>query len=67
MEKKDLHVQDFKQALTSTIKSISETSDCNINFGKRINYVNIQRKNAEFIEKEHIICAANARLCAQLW
>jgi len=36
MEKKDLHVQDFKQALTSTIKSISETSDCNINFGKRI-------------------------------
>ena len=36
MEKKDLHLQDFKQALASTIKSISETSDCNINFGKQI-------------------------------
>ena len=36
MEKKDLHLQDFKQALISTIKSISETSDCNINFGKKI-------------------------------
>tara|TARA_A100001011_G_C14321325_1_gene850828 strand:- start:4744 stop:6516 length:1773 start_codon:yes stop_codon:yes gene_type:complete len=36
MEKKDLHLQDFKQALVSTIKSISETSDCNINFGKQI-------------------------------
>ena len=35
MEKKDLHLENFKQALTSTIKSISEISDCKISFGEQ--------------------------------
>ena len=35
MEKKDIHLENFKQALTSTIKSISETSDCKISFGEQ--------------------------------
>ena len=35
MEKKDIHLENFKQALTSTIKSISEISDCNISFGQQ--------------------------------
>ena len=43
MEKKNNQVEDFKQALTSTIKSISEKKDCEISFG-----------NSEF-EKEKVI------------
>ena len=43
MEKKSNQVEDFKQALTSTIKSISEKKDCEISFG-----------NSEF-EKEKVI------------
>ncbi len=35
MEKKDIHLENFKQALASTVKSISEISDCTINFGKQ--------------------------------
>ena len=35
MEKKDIHLENFKQALASTIKSISEISDCNISFGEQ--------------------------------
>ena len=35
MEKKDIHLENFKQALSSTIKSISEKSDCNVNFGEQ--------------------------------
>ena len=35
MEKKDIHLENFKLALSSTIKSIAEISDCNINFGKQ--------------------------------
>ena len=35
MEKKDTHLENFKQALISTIKSISEKNDCEINFGKQ--------------------------------
>ena len=35
MEKKDVILENFKQALTSTIKSISERNDCNIIFGKQ--------------------------------
>jgi len=34
MEKKDVNLENFKQALTSTIKSISERNDFNISFGK---------------------------------
>ena len=41
--KKNNQVEDFKQALTSTIKSISEKKDCEISFG-----------NSEF-EKEKVI------------
>ena len=33
MEKKDTHLENFKQAISSTIKSISEISDCNVSFG----------------------------------
>ena len=36
MEKKDLHLENFKQALASTIKSISEINDCNISFGEKL-------------------------------
>ena len=35
MEKKDVILENFKQALTSTIRSISERNDCNIIFGKQ--------------------------------
>ena len=35
MEKKDTHLENFKPALASTIKSIPEISDCNISFGKQ--------------------------------
>ena len=35
MEKKDIHLQNFKLALTSTVKSISEISDCNVSFGEQ--------------------------------
>ena len=35
MEKKDIHLENFKQALASTVKSISEMSDCTINFGEQ--------------------------------
>ena len=35
MEKKDTHLENFKQALISTIKSISEKNDCEVNFGKQ--------------------------------
>jgi len=35
MEKKDTHLENFKQALTSTIKSISEKNDCEVSFGKQ--------------------------------
>ncbi len=47
MDKKDIHLENFKQALASTIKSISEISDCNINFGKQIKKDN---KNANLSE-----------------
>ena len=47
MEKKNNQVEDFKQALTSTIKSISEKKDCEISFG-----------NSEF-EKEKVISLAD--------
>ena len=35
MEKKDTLLENFKQALTSTIKSISEKNDCEVSFGKQ--------------------------------
>ncbi len=35
MEKKDVHLENFKLALSSTIKSISEIADCNISFGEK--------------------------------
>mgnify|MGYP001178553728 CR=1 FL=1 len=51
MEKKDLIIEDFRKALSSTIKSISEISDCNINFGER---KNLDNKNANLPEIEKI-------------
>ncbi len=33
MDKKDIHLENFKQVITSTVKSISEISDCKVNFG----------------------------------
>ncbi len=35
MEKKKFHLENFKNALISTIKSISERNDCNVSFGKQ--------------------------------
>ena len=35
MEKKDTHLENFKQALISTIKSISEKNNCEVSFGKQ--------------------------------
>ena len=34
MQKKETHLEVFKNALTSTVKSISEKNDCEITFGK---------------------------------
>ena len=51
MEKKDVYLENFKQALTSTIKSISEISDCNISFGKQSK---IDNKNASLPEIKNL-------------
>ena len=36
MEKKDAHLEKFKSAITSTIKSISKKKDFEIHFGKTV-------------------------------
>ena len=51
MEKKDIHLQNFKQALASTIKSISEISDCNINFGEQARKKDNKSANLPEIKK----------------
>ena len=33
MEKKNIHLEDFKEAITSTVRSISEIEDCKVIFG----------------------------------
>ncbi len=40
MQKKETHLEVFKNALTSTVKSISEKKNCEITFGKPISNVN---------------------------
>ena len=52
MEKKDSHLENFKQALISTIKSISEKNDCEINFGNQIskNYKNVNLPEVKKLE-----------------
>ena len=51
MEKKDIHLENFKQALASTIKSISEISDCNINFGEQARKKDSKSANLPEIKK----------------
>ena len=51
MEKKDIHLENFKQALASTIKSISEISDCNINFGEQARKKDNKSANLPEIKK----------------
>ena len=51
MEKKDIHLENFKQALSSTIKSISEISDCNINFGEQTTKKDNKSANLPEIKK----------------
>ena len=43
MQKKETHLEVFKNALTSTVKSISEKKNCEITFGKPTS--NINNKN----------------------
>ena len=33
MEKKNIHLENFKEAISSTIRSISEVEDCKVTFG----------------------------------
>ena len=40
MQKKETHLEVFKNALTSTVKSISEKKNCEITFGKPTSNVN---------------------------
>ena len=40
MQKKETHLEVFKNALTSTVKSISEKKNCEITFGKPTSKVN---------------------------
>ena len=40
MQKKETHLEVFKNALTSTVKSISEKKNCEITFGKQTSNVN---------------------------
>ncbi len=51
MEKKDIHLENFKQALVSTIKSISEIGDCNISFGEQIKKRDNKSANLPAIKK----------------
>ena len=37
MEKKNIHLENFKEAITSTVRSISEIEDCKVTFGDQIN------------------------------
>ena len=52
MEKKDTHLENFKQALISTIKSISEKNDCEVSFGKQAskNYNNVNLPEIKKLE-----------------
>ena len=36
MEKKNIHLENFKEAITSTVRSISEIEDCKVTFGEQI-------------------------------
>ncbi len=54
MEKKDnYYLENFKQALVSTIKSISEVSDCNVTFGeqKSKDYKSVKLPKVEKLKK----------------
>ena len=35
MEKKNIHLENFKEAITSTVRSISEIEDCKVTFGEQ--------------------------------
>ena len=35
MEKKNIHLENFKEAIASTIRSISEVEDCKVTFGEQ--------------------------------
>ena len=35
MEKKNIHLENFKEAITSTIRSISEVVDCKVTYGEQ--------------------------------
>ena len=37
MEKKNIHLENFKEAITSTVRSISEIEDCKVTFGDQTN------------------------------
>ena len=36
MEKKNIHLENFKEAITSTVRSISEKKDCKVTYGEQI-------------------------------
>ena len=40
MEKKNIHLENFKEAITSTVRSISEIEDCKVIFGDQIKKCN---------------------------
>ena len=49
MQKKETHLEVFKNALTSTVKSISEKKNCEITFGKPTS--NVNNKNEINLQK----------------
>ena len=51
MEKKDTHLENFKQAISSTIKSISEISDCKVSFGDQTRKKDNKNANLPEISK----------------
>tara|TARA_B100001123_G_C15333466_1_gene1031998 strand:+ start:71 stop:1864 length:1794 start_codon:yes stop_codon:yes gene_type:complete len=63
MEKKDTHLENFKQALISTIKSISEKNDCEISFGsqKSKDYKNVNLPEIKKLEHFQDFLAIRAK------
>ena len=64
MEKKNIHLENFKEAITSTVRSISEIEDCKVTFGEQTkntrNSVSLPEVKKLDSIKDYLILRANA-------
>ena len=64
MEKKNIHLEIFKEAITSTVRSISEIEDCKVTFGEQTKSTNKSVNLPEVKKldtiKDYLILRANA-------